>query len=160
MPIDPYFQKNRKKVGKDKGVVVWGPVDPPIRLGIRGNNVAVDWDVCTGCGICIGICPEKIFDWKASIGHPISDKKPIPIRGSDCIQCFQCENKCPVGAVRVTYGEGGWENAVMLLMFAQIIVGISYGTIFGPYLGLELLRYVGWVLVLVSLPFFLSTLIY
>jgi protein-S-isoprenylcysteine O-methyltransferase Ste14/NAD-dependent dihydropyrimidine dehydrogenase PreA subunit len=135
-------------------------VDPPSRLGIRGNSVAVDWDICTGCGVCIKTCPEKIFDWKDTIGHPVSKKKPIPIRAQDCIQCFQCENECPVEAVRVTYGGAGWGNALMLLMFAQIIVGISYGTIFGPDLGLELLSYVGWVLALVSLPFFFSTLIY
>jgi protein-S-isoprenylcysteine O-methyltransferase Ste14/NAD-dependent dihydropyrimidine dehydrogenase PreA subunit len=160
LPIDPNFPKNHKKVGKDKGITIWGQVDPPKRLGIRGSNVAVDWDICTGCGICINVCPEHIYDWRETIGHPISEKKAFPIGESDCIQCFQCENKCPVKAVRVTYGGTVWENAIMFLMFTQIIVGISYGTIFGSYLGLELLLYIGWILTLVSLPFFFSTLIY
>ncbi len=57
MPIDPNFQKNRKKVGKDEGITIWGPVNPPRKLGVRGSNVAVDWDVCTGCTICAKECP-------------------------------------------------------------------------------------------------------
>jgi len=42
LPIDPSFQKKMKKVGKEEGVAVWGPVGPPEKLGIRGTNVAVD----------------------------------------------------------------------------------------------------------------------
>ncbi len=45
MPIDPDFQKNREKVGKEEGIAIWGPVDPPKKLGIRGTYVAVDWDI-------------------------------------------------------------------------------------------------------------------
>jgi len=37
LPIDPDFQKNREKVGKEEGVANWGPIDPPEKLGIRGT---------------------------------------------------------------------------------------------------------------------------
>jgi NAD-dependent dihydropyrimidine dehydrogenase PreA subunit len=160
LPIDPDFQKKRKKARKEEGIIVWSPVDPPEKLGIRGTNVAVDWDICTGCGICLEICPVKMYEWRETSGHPTSEKKPLPTRKSDCIQCFQCENKCPVKAIRVTYGGPSWESAVLLLMFAQIIVGIGYGTIFGPYLGFRFPLYVGWIISVVSLPFWFSTLIY
>ena len=160
MPIDPVFQKKRKKAGIDKGIVVWGPVDLPEKLGIRGINVAVDWDICEGCGICVSVCPQQVYEWRETSGHPTSEKKPLPARQSDCLQCFQCENVCPVKAIRVTYGGPGWASAVLLLMFAQIIVGIGYGTIFGPYLGFESPLYVGWIISVVSLPFWFSTLIY
>ena len=160
LPIEPDFQKRRKKVGKEEGITVWGPVDPPEKLGIRGTNVAIDWDVCEGCGTCIEVCPVKLYEWMETSGHPTSEKKPFPARESDCVQCFQCENKCPVKAITVTYGGPGWASAILLLMFAQIIVGIGYGTIFGPYLGYKFPLYVGWILSIVSLPFWFSTLIY
>ena len=67
MSIDPNFQKNRKKVGKEKGVTIWGSVDPPEKLGIRGSNVAVDWDLCTGCGVCLEICPAQVYEFRAII---------------------------------------------------------------------------------------------
>lgn len=137
-----------------------GPVDPPKRLGIRGTNVAIDWDVCEGCGVCLEACPVKLYEWRETSGHPTSEKKPFPARESDCVQCFRCENKCPVKAIRVTYGGPGWASAILLLMFTQIVLGIGYGTIFGPYLGYRLPLYAGWILSVVSLPFWFSTLIY
>ncbi len=45
-------------------------------------------------------------------------------------------------------------------MFAQIIGSIIYGIIFGPYLGLNIPFYVGWVVVAVGLPFFFSPSLY
>jgi len=43
LPIDPDFQRNRKRVGEDEGIAIWGSIDPPKKLGIRGTYVAVDW---------------------------------------------------------------------------------------------------------------------
>ena len=62
MPIELDFQKTRKRVGREKGVSIWGPVDPPTKLGIRGISVAVDWDLCEGCGICIEECSVKLYE--------------------------------------------------------------------------------------------------
>lgn len=42
-----------------------------------------------------------------------------------------------------------WWNAVILLTLSQIILGVVYGAWFGPYLGIEILWYLG----LVVLPF-------
>jgi NAD-dependent dihydropyrimidine dehydrogenase PreA subunit len=69
MSIDPDFQKNRKKVGKEEGIAIWGPVLPPERLGIRGTNVAVDWDICTGCGECLEVCPVDLYEWRDTPRH-------------------------------------------------------------------------------------------
>lgn len=102
LPIDQDFQKNRKVVGEHQGHSVWGPVEPPERLGIHGTNVAVDWDICEGHGICISVCPMSVYEWAETPGHPTSDRKSDPVRESDCIQCRACENSCPVQAIKIT----------------------------------------------------------
>jgi protein-S-isoprenylcysteine O-methyltransferase Ste14/NAD-dependent dihydropyrimidine dehydrogenase PreA subunit len=160
LPIDPNFQKNRKRVDKEAGVVIWGPVDPPQKLGIRGSNVAVDWDICTGCGICLNICPMQLYNWRETTGHLTSEKKPFPIRESECACCYQCETKCPVQAIRVVFGPPKTFIAAVPLMFAQIIGSVIYGIVFGPYLGLNIPFYVGWIVLAVGLPFFFSPAIY
>jgi protein-S-isoprenylcysteine O-methyltransferase Ste14/NAD-dependent dihydropyrimidine dehydrogenase PreA subunit len=161
LPIDPDFQKKREKVGKEEGIDIWGLIDPPETLGIRGTYVAVDWDQCTGCGTCIEVCPAEIYDWRKTPGHPTSERKPLPIKELDCVQCYTCESECPVEAIRVVFGGApAWQKATLLTMFAQIFGGILYGTIFGPSLGLRIPLYVGWLVTVIGLPFFLATAIY
>jgi NAD-dependent dihydropyrimidine dehydrogenase PreA subunit len=102
MPIDPDFQQKRKKVEKHLGHDVWGPVEPPKKLGIHGTSVAVDWDICNGDGVCIEVCPVSVFEWADSLGHPTSEKKSDPAREADCIKCLACEIQCPTKAIRIT----------------------------------------------------------
>lgn len=102
MPIDPNFQKNRQVVGEHSGHKVWGPVEPPKKLGIHGTTVAVDWDLCNGDRICVDVCPVGVFELVDTPGHPTSDKKSDPVRESECIFCMACETQCPVGAIKVT----------------------------------------------------------
>lgn len=101
MPIDPNFKNTRKPVDKHQDHDVWGPVEPPTKMGIHGNNVAVDWDVCVGDGVCIEVCPVTLFDWADSKGHPLSEKKSDPVRQADCIQCLACETQCPTQAIKI-----------------------------------------------------------
>jgi len=160
LPIDPNFQKNSKKVGKEEGITIWGPMDAPQKLGIRGSKVAVDWDICTGCGICLNVCPAQVYDWRETTGHPTSEKKSFPARESECACCYQCEAKCPVQAIRVIFYPPKTFNAAAPLTFAQIIGGVIYGIVFGPYLGLTIPFYVGWIVLAVSLPFFFAPFLY
>ena len=160
MPIDPSFKKDRKKVGKEEDITIWGPLDPPQRLGIRGSNVAVDWDICTGCGRCLKVCPAQLYDWKETTGHPTSEKKAFPAREPECACCYECETKCPAQAIRVIFYPPKTFNVAVPLLFAQIIGSVIYGIVFGPWLGLIILFYVGWILSAVSLPFFFSPFLY
>jgi len=162
LPIDPNFQKKRKKVGKEEGIAIWGPVKPPEKFGIHGTYVAVDWDICEGCGICLKVCPQQLYEWMEASNHPISEKKAFPARELDCVQCYKCETKCPVQAIRIVYpGPTGWLAWLTVpLMFLQIIAGIIYGVLFGPFLGLQILFYVGWLILPVALLFFFSIAIY
>lgn len=102
MPIDSEFQKKRQPAGEHSGHKVWGPVEPPQKLGIHGTMVAVDLDVCVGDGVCIDVCPVTVFDWHETPGHPLSEKKTDPAREKDCIQCMACELQCPEQAIKIT----------------------------------------------------------
>jgi NAD-dependent dihydropyrimidine dehydrogenase PreA subunit len=102
LPIDGDFKINRQIVGEHNGHKVWGPVEPPAKLGIHGTNVAVDWDACVGDGSCIDVCPVSVYEWADSHGHPLSEKKADPIREADCIQCLACQMQCPVAAILIT----------------------------------------------------------
>jgi protein-S-isoprenylcysteine O-methyltransferase Ste14/NAD-dependent dihydropyrimidine dehydrogenase PreA subunit len=160
LPIDPSFRKNRKKVGYEAGIVIWGPVDPPQTLGIRGSNVAVDWDQCTGCGLCLNSCPMKVYDWKETASHPTSERKAFPARESGCASCYQCEGRCPVQAIQVVFGPPKTFLTAVPLMSAQIIGGVVYGILLGPYFALSILFYVGWTVLAVGLLFFFSPSMY
>jgi len=162
LPIDPDFQKKRKKIGKENGVIIWGPIDPPEKLGIRGSNVAVDWDLCTGCGICLENCPAQVYEWKETAAQPTSQKKPFPAKATKCMCCYQCEKQCPVQAIRVIFGgpQSPFDMLASYLVMAQLIGGPLYGLLFGPYLSLTIPFYIGWILLATSLPFFFSPVLY
>lgn len=100
-PIDTSFKTKRTTTGKFKGITVWGPVDAPGQLGIWGDSVCVDFDICIGDGACIEACPVNVYEWLDTPGHPGSDKKPIMAREKDCIFCLACENVCPPQAIKI-----------------------------------------------------------
>jgi 2-oxoglutarate ferredoxin oxidoreductase subunit delta len=58
------------------------------------SPVRIDLALCKACGICIELCPDKVFD---------RDKlaQPVIARPDDCSQCLICELHCPDFAVEV-----------------------------------------------------------
>ena len=100
-PIDPGFKSKRQQAGTFQGIKVWGPLDAPGQLGIWGNEVCVDFDICIADGACIEACPVNVYEWLDTPGHPASEKKPFMIREKDCIFCMACENVCPPQAVKI-----------------------------------------------------------
>jgi len=46
---------------------------------------------CTGCGLCLEVCPSFVFE--------LMDKKARVVRGDWCIGCGQCGAVCPVAAI-------------------------------------------------------------
>jgi len=102
LPIDPDFKSKRQVVSEHNGHKVWGPVEPPQKLGIHGTFAAVDWDVCVGDGVCADVCPVSLYDMMDTPGHPTSQRKADPTRENDCIQCLACELQCPVAAIKIT----------------------------------------------------------
>ncbi|MFL6496197.1 MAG: ferredoxin family protein, partial [Nitrososphaera sp.] len=100
-PIDAKFKEKRQPVGTYQGIKVWGPIDPPGQLGIWGQDVCIDFDICVADGACIEACPVNVYEWLETPGHPASDKKAFMIREKDCIFCIACENVCPPQAVKI-----------------------------------------------------------
>jgi NAD-dependent dihydropyrimidine dehydrogenase PreA subunit len=49
---------------------------------------------CTGCDICVKICPTNVFD-------PGEGDAPTIARQQDCQTCFMCEAYCPADALYV-----------------------------------------------------------
>jgi 2-oxoglutarate ferredoxin oxidoreductase subunit delta len=56
--------------------------------------VQLDLELCKACGICIELCPEKVFD-RDRLGYPVL------ARPEACTQCLICELHCPDFAVEV-----------------------------------------------------------
>ena len=56
----------------------------------------VDPDRCTGCDICVRVCPTNVFDASAS-----TDGVPLIARQDDCQTCFMCELHCRADAIYV-----------------------------------------------------------
>jgi NAD-dependent dihydropyrimidine dehydrogenase PreA subunit len=100
-PIDQKFKESRQQVGTFQGIKVWGPYDAPGQLGIWGDYVCIDFDICVADGACIEACPVNVYEWLETPGHPASDKKAFMIREKDCIFCMACENVCPPQAVKI-----------------------------------------------------------
>ena len=58
------------------------------------SPVQLDLELCKACGICIELCPEKVFD-RDKLGYPVL------ARPEDCSQCLLCELHCPDFAIEV-----------------------------------------------------------
>jgi len=78
------------RVGTDNGV-----------MGVWGEFVSVDMDICIADGACIEACPVDVFEFRDFPGNPASTKKPLQIREPDCIFCLACEGVCPPTAIKI-----------------------------------------------------------
>ena len=56
--------------------------------------VQLDLELCKACGVCIELCPDKVFD-RDKLGFPVL------ARESACRQCLLCELHCPDFAIEV-----------------------------------------------------------
>jgi NAD-dependent dihydropyrimidine dehydrogenase PreA subunit len=57
-------------------------------------QVSVDSKKCIGCGECIDICPEDVFE--------LQDDISVAVRAEDCVGCESCVEVCEEEAVSVT----------------------------------------------------------
>lgn len=84
------------------------------KVKIRKKARHVDYDKCTGCGICVEKCPRKVLDteFEAGMGNRKAIYMPFPqavpripvIDTESCIwferqKCRACEKLCPTNAI-------------------------------------------------------------
>ncbi|MDR2018849.1 MAG: 4Fe-4S binding protein [Syntrophobacterales bacterium] len=61
-------------------------------------TLSLDPIKCTGCGMCLCVCPRRVF---------LSSDRRVEIAERDaCIECGACQRNCPQGAVTVKVGVG------------------------------------------------------
>lgn len=51
----------------------------------------IDLTVCTGCGLCVDLCPPQAVD--------LVNGQAVITRPAQCTFCEICESYCPVGAI-------------------------------------------------------------
>ena len=70
-------------------------------MGVWGEFVSVDYDICIADGGCLAACPVGVYEWFASPGNPASEQKPLMSKEPDCIFCLACEGVCPPQAIKI-----------------------------------------------------------
>ena len=70
-------------------------------MGIWGEFVSVDYDICIADGGCLEACPVEVYEWFDTPGNPGSEKKPLMSKEPDCIFCLACEGVCPPQAIKI-----------------------------------------------------------
>lgn len=68
-------------------------------------------EACTGCGMCVNVCPHEVFEIKEGKAH-------IAAKDS-CMECGACARNCAFSAIAVRTGVG---------CASGIITGILTGT--------------------------------
>lgn len=61
-------------------------------------TLAFDASKCTGCRMCLAVCPRQVF-------RALNGKIEVASRDS-CIECGACQRNCPSAALYVRAGVG------------------------------------------------------
>jgi ferredoxin len=62
------------------------------------TTLSLDPDACTGCGMCMKVCPHAVFRMN-------NGKAAFACRDA-CMECGACALNCPAGALTVNPGVG------------------------------------------------------
>ena len=57
------------------------------------NTLKFDQELCTGCGMCVNVCPHAVF----ALNH----RAVTVVRPDACMECGACQVNCPFGSVSV-----------------------------------------------------------
>jgi NAD-dependent dihydropyrimidine dehydrogenase PreA subunit len=62
------------------------------------NTLQYDVSRCTGCGMCVNVCPHAVFAMNARAAKVVNPDA--------CMECSACQQNCPFGAISVESGVG------------------------------------------------------
>jgi len=80
----------------------------PLRYLENVVTLAYDPGKCTGCGMCVAVCPHAVF---------VMEGKKAAITDKDlCMECGACLRNCPFEAISVRSGVG----CAYALMMSQL----------------------------------------
>lgn len=68
-------------------------------------KISIDKSCCKGCGICLSVCPKKIFV-RGKKRNTYGTSMPDIADAENCVECGMCERLCPDGAIDVQGGKG------------------------------------------------------
>lgn len=67
---------------------------------LNGKSLEINAQKCTGCGLCIEVCPHEVFAF-------IEENRAVQIVYPDfCMECGACALNCPINAIKVNRGVG------------------------------------------------------
>ena len=61
-------------------------------------TLQLDENKCTGCGMCLEVCPHEVFQMNSS--HAVIQNRDA------CMECGACSRNCPFNAISVQAGVG------------------------------------------------------
>jgi len=106
-PIDVDYKSKMKQSPSFEAetgheIKTWGRVGTENKImGVWGEFVSVDFDICVADGACIDACPVGVYEFAEFSGNAASDKKPLMSKEPDCIFCLACEGVCPPKAIKI-----------------------------------------------------------
>ena len=106
-PIDVDYKSKMKQSPSFEAetgheIKTWGRVGTENAImGVWGEFVSVDFDICVADGACIDACPVGVYEFVEFSGNAASDKKPLMSKEPDCIFCLACEGVCPPKAIKI-----------------------------------------------------------
>jgi len=56
-------------------------------------EIKVDNVKCTGCGECVDVCLEEVYE--------LQDVEPVPVNVEDCSGCENCVEVCEQEAINI-----------------------------------------------------------
>ncbi|KUH31882.1 2-keto acid:ferredoxin oxidoreductase subunit delta [Thermococcus celericrescens] len=65
-------------------------------------EIDVDTFLCKGCGVCVEMCPRKVFEWSKELSEK-GVHYPVPVNAEKCVKCKLCELLCPDFAIAVRW---------------------------------------------------------
>ncbi len=76
--------RESKEVTKMANIKTWESEDV-------GCTIKIDYDLCTGCGECVEVCPTEVYE--------MVDEKSTAPNIDECIECCACIEACPNDAI-------------------------------------------------------------
>ena len=61
-------------------------------------TLALDAEKCTGCGICLEVCPHQVLE--------LTNGRVAIASRDECMECGACATNCPADAISVAAGVG------------------------------------------------------